>query len=449
MNMKPLAIAAALVSVAGTAGAADLAHPVKAAVDYVKVCDSYGEGFFYIPGSETCLQISGFARETVTFGDGKLIYVGNGITNRPPLYLGSFYSSWNANRFRTQTEVELDFDARTTTDFGLLRSYISVDVDYNSAGSGTYASGTAGVALNRGYIQWGPITAGRVESMFDFYFGGGNDQIAWSEVFPDQTVNLLAYTLAFGHGVTATLSVEDSTTSTRTQASAGDPLYYNTYPTLTATPFTYGGNKTPDLVANLNVTQGWGSAQVAGALHEVNGAYVNGTDTYTYSKWGYALLAGAKFNLPGMGPGDSFGLQGTYGVGAMKMVASEFFSNGDIGVDAVGDYQSGALHLTRAWALGAGFDHHFTPAVDLALSGGVLDVDGHSDYFANGNDYLDYVQWSLGSTLTWAPTPGLTIAGELEYTNLTFNSKTLYSSDFNGLSNGSAWLGGLRVKRAF
>jgi hypothetical protein len=46
--------------------AADL--PVKAkAVEYVKICTAYGAGFFYIPGSDTCIKIGGYMRADVTF----------------------------------------------------------------------------------------------------------------------------------------------------------------------------------------------------------------------------------------------------------------------------------------------------------------------------------------------------------------------------------------------
>ncbi len=55
-----LGSAAGLVVVAG-AQAADL--PVKAApVQYVKICTLYGDGFYYIPGSDTCIRFSGYIR---------------------------------------------------------------------------------------------------------------------------------------------------------------------------------------------------------------------------------------------------------------------------------------------------------------------------------------------------------------------------------------------------
>ena len=55
-----LGSAAAVVAIAG-AQAADL--PVKAKpVEYVKVCSLYGAGFYYIPGTDTCIKIGGYVR---------------------------------------------------------------------------------------------------------------------------------------------------------------------------------------------------------------------------------------------------------------------------------------------------------------------------------------------------------------------------------------------------
>ncbi|HSP26574.1 MAG TPA: porin, partial [Saliniramus sp.] len=61
-----LGSAAGLMAVAG-ANAADL--PVRAAapaVDYVRVCNAYGNGFFFIPGTETCLRVGGSVRAQIT-----------------------------------------------------------------------------------------------------------------------------------------------------------------------------------------------------------------------------------------------------------------------------------------------------------------------------------------------------------------------------------------------
>src|SRR5258705_472659 len=79
-----LGSAAGLVAVAG-AQAADL--PVKAKpVEYVKVCSIYGAGFFYIPGTDTCIKIGGWVRAEYAFqtGNSEVPYnIGSaGLNNR-------------------------------------------------------------------------------------------------------------------------------------------------------------------------------------------------------------------------------------------------------------------------------------------------------------------------------------------------------------------------------
>src|SRR5262245_14066586 len=60
-----LSSAASLATIVN-ASAADL--PIKAkAVEYVKVCSLYGAGFWYIPGTDTCIKIGGYLRTDVTF----------------------------------------------------------------------------------------------------------------------------------------------------------------------------------------------------------------------------------------------------------------------------------------------------------------------------------------------------------------------------------------------
>ena len=68
MTMKSLLLGAAagLVTV-GAAQAADLPMTKAEAVEYVKVCTEFGEGFFYIPGTDTCLKIAGEVRANYHF----------------------------------------------------------------------------------------------------------------------------------------------------------------------------------------------------------------------------------------------------------------------------------------------------------------------------------------------------------------------------------------------
>jgi Porin subfamily len=63
-----LGSAAGLLTMSG-AQAADL--PVKAkAVEYVRICSLCGAGFFFIPGTDTCIKLGGYLRVDTTFNGG-------------------------------------------------------------------------------------------------------------------------------------------------------------------------------------------------------------------------------------------------------------------------------------------------------------------------------------------------------------------------------------------
>ena len=71
MKTKSLLLgsAAALFAVTGARAADAVIIPEPEAVEYVRVCDAYGTGYFYIPGTETCMRISGYVRVDIGFGD--------------------------------------------------------------------------------------------------------------------------------------------------------------------------------------------------------------------------------------------------------------------------------------------------------------------------------------------------------------------------------------------
>ncbi len=82
-----LGTAAGFVAVAG-AQAADM--PVKAKpVQYVKICSLYGDGFYYIPGTDTCLKMGGYLRVQAEYnmGGGGVPYrLRRGRIGAGPLY---------------------------------------------------------------------------------------------------------------------------------------------------------------------------------------------------------------------------------------------------------------------------------------------------------------------------------------------------------------------------
>src|SRR5262249_17004579 len=119
----------ACLAMIGGAQAADL--PVKAkAVEYVRICSQYGAGFFYIPGTGTCIKLGGYFRADVTFNAG-------GAHGQP---------SWNGdageqNRyhhyFTDRSRMMLTIDTRTSTEYGLVRTFGAAKFQFTTLGAGT------------------------------------------------------------------------------------------------------------------------------------------------------------------------------------------------------------------------------------------------------------------------------------------------------------------------
>ncbi len=201
---------AAGLTVVGGAQAADL--PVKKAIpiEYVRVCTAYGAGFFYIPGTDTCLRVSGRAR--AEYG-----YIGSDSRNVPG---GGDLSGFTGL-------ARFNIDARTQTGYGTLRAFLRLDaasrtghtkfasgtnerIGYAFSGTGQDQRGRVQNFINvdKAFVQFAGLTAGRASSFFDFY--AADYEIIGSSLGSNlASTNLLAYTQKFGEGWSATISMED------------------------------------------------------------------------------------------------------------------------------------------------------------------------------------------------------------------------------------------------
>jgi len=129
-----LGSAAGLLAMSG-AQAADL--PVKAkAVEYVRICSLYGAGFWYIPGTDTCMKIGGYLRVDTTFNGG--IYDG---------------PNWNSaagggdrfyDRINSRSRMALTVDTRTATEYGVVRTFAQGDFQFNNLGNQDGATPSSG-----------------------------------------------------------------------------------------------------------------------------------------------------------------------------------------------------------------------------------------------------------------------------------------------------------------
>ena len=129
MNIKSLLLgsAAALAVVSGAQAADAVVAAEPEPMEYVRVCDAYGTGFFYIPGTETCLKISGQLRYEKRFSDGGTqkfdrdglpMFKRDGITPRV-----------TKDSYDNHTRARIHFDARNDSEWGTVYSWVRIQGD--------------------------------------------------------------------------------------------------------------------------------------------------------------------------------------------------------------------------------------------------------------------------------------------------------------------------------
>jgi hypothetical protein len=459
MNMTKsliLGSAAALLAMGG-AQAADL--PLKAkAVEYVRICSLYGAGFYYMPGTDTCIKLGGYVRADVSIMGGDYGFMqgtNQGSNNRLTSY-------WNQ-----RSRFDLTVDTRTATEYGVVRTYADTifTVDSNNpSGSnpsaygafnttGSPGSGTPGLGLYHAFIQFAGFTFGRTYSIFDTpwqsYPAGGPDTIPGGSNHVTG-INQVAYTADFGQGITGSIALEDETT-----AAGGNSNLWNLSGATAAGIIggTYGNNdwggtRSPDITGAIRVDQAWGLAQLSVAAHDMHSAYYGASEItgHPSDKWGFAIQGGLSIkNIP-TGPGDTINMNAVYTDGASRynfqsLFPQTFFmysgsgngayqSLGFAGI-ADGTFTNGSgIESVKTWGFRGGYTHNWNPNWASAIYGGyaALQYGGaaKTTICANAVALLgltggcnpDFAFSVIGVNTVWTPVKNLAFTADVNWTHL-------------------------------
>jgi hypothetical protein len=486
-----LGSAAGLVAMGG-AQAADL--PVKAkAVEYVKVCSLYGAGFWYIPGTDTCIRIGGGIRIDTAL---------NGGIYDAPFWQGTAGGSqaYGKNWFTTRDRFNLTEDTRTATEYGVLRTYANIQMDWTQGSSGIAGGGIQ--EMDFAFIQFAGFTIGKAVSEFDPQWALTKPSISsgLNAGSNDATgIPQLAYTATFGNGVSGTISLEDAAPYrdagvVNTSAAFIAPFGAGTLPAGTLGQGNFlgnavGGDHVPDIVGNLRLDQAWGSLHFAAAGHEVHGNYYGAASTtgHPSDTWGYAVSGAFELkNLP-TGAGDSFKLEASWGHGAAKYVwggtidtsgAGRFAATSGTGPGgnmAFGYVLDGVysgtnaingtnIALSNSWEVSAFYEHYWNPAwrtsvfgnyssisyggggsaaliQNLSTIGGIGPSSGHlagaGGVGAVGGD-MTFATAQVGTRTAWTPVKDLTFSAEFIYSRLIQNLNGTFVTTAGGVSGSPA-----------
>jgi hypothetical protein len=271
MNIKSLLLgsAAALAVVSGAQAADAVVAAEPEPMEYVKVCDAYGTGYFYIPGTETCLKIGGQVRYEKRFEK-----------------VGSQSASYD-----NHSRARLNIEAKNDSEWGTVYSWIRIQGDQVNNGGST----VNGVDFDNGtskkkaqdlkwyyYFGIGGLEFGNWDSQWTKFFGyggftddGGVYSSDWDYTDSRQYIS---YTAEFGSAKVYVAAQNDADEFYSPEDHSGADLE----------DLHKGRKYMPDLEAGVSAT--FGDWEVAGGV-----AYDESAESFAVKK----LVAG-KFGMFGV-----------------------------------------------------------------------------------------------------------------------------------------------------
>jgi hypothetical protein len=367
MNIKSLLIgsAAAIVAVSGARAADAVVIAEPEPFEYVRVCDTYGVGFYYIPGTETCLRISGLIRYDIEFSEDDEWVVSledelsvaeyvddiiEDLDDEAAAYIIDEYGLADYVEGNTIIRGGLDegwakdatarvnIDARSETEWGTFRRFMRLEA--NTGGTtgiyGLEASDEVNVIY--AYVELGGLLVGLYDTLYD-----GEMSPEWDEG-GGNAAHQIRYTFSGANGMTFALSIEEHD---------------------------YNYDYTPNVVGNVRLSQGWGSVALFAAYDA------------TFEEFG--LKGIARFDIT-----DAIWLEG------MAIYESGF---GDFSV-------SSANGLTGyEYSLAASLAFKATDQLTFWFGG---------QYFGDQH-WLGHDNYRVAGQVDWVPVENLILRGQLRY----------------------------------
>ncbi len=285
MNRFLFAFGTALVgSAAHAADAVAIAEPEP--MEYVRICEAYGVGFYYIPGTETCLKVSGYVRMDIGAGAFGLTDVAD---KRDP---GLWWDPNVNDTYDARARFQLRLDSRAETELGILRTYAAVNFQYETFAeqedfdSFNMTGATDSLSIEHAYIELAGFRVGKTDSLFSTFTGyaGGviNDDIVG---YGPYGTHQIAYGWSSDSGFAAAIALETGDGDIVAPFLPPDFDQLNLY-----TLDSYA----PHVVAGIGWQGAWGGASLVAAYDAVweEGAIKARVDFYPTDRLALFAMAG-------------------------------------------------------------------------------------------------------------------------------------------------------------
>jgi hypothetical protein len=373
MKLKTLLLGSATaLAVTGGAQAADLS--VAEPVDYVRVCDAFGTGYWYVPGTDVCIKIWGLVRWQVNFY-GEDGYFQNDYSNYE-------YGYPSENHWDFPYAVLFSLDAKSMTDWGPLEAYMDA---WNWG-------------FNEGYISLGPLLAGYTQSLFNLWGGYTLDNEPYGGWYQSEhRASQIRLTWAM-NGFGLAVGLEKPNYQTEDFAGYDKNTYtYDSYSSM------------PDIVAALTFS----NASFDGKIAFVYSDYLHRNQAYDWEgngdnvgSSGWAITAGVVLKLDSIAPGDALLLKAAYGDANPYVLGSGTWSPG--GGNFMSYYAGGT-----SWSVLGSFKHYFQPNFYASITGnyahnstGTCEADSSG---FSGDCIWNISSWQAEFDLSYSPAPTLWI----------------------------------------
>ncbi|RVC74865.1 porin, partial [Mesorhizobium sp. M4A.F.Ca.ET.022.05.2.1] len=344
-------------------------------------------GYFYIPGTETCLRIGGYVRYDIGLGDVGSYDGASSVDHQDGDEQDTWYKqarftlkTWTGQEtelgtLKTFTETRFNFGNRNTYGIEDNPATLADETFSNPAGN-------KGVSLNFAWIQLGGLRVGKDESAFNTFIGYAGNVIQDTLVpYGDFDTNVIQYYFDAGNGFSAVLSLEEG---------SGVVGTIDSY--------------VPHVVGGLKYTQGWGA--ITGVVaYDANYEEVAGKVRLDVN----ATDAISLFVMAGYGTDDNL------------------LDDAGNAIDAGG--RGFYKQWSGNWAIWGGATYKFNEKTSFNTQ---LSYDEGKNFGAAANIAYDIV-------------PGLTITAEVDYINV--GEDTV--SDWTNAQDDDAIGGMVRFQRSF
>lgn len=302
--------------------------------------------FFYIPGAETCLAISGYAWYQI------------GATNDEGVAAGdsSNYNFFVAGGWNKSIRARVNFDARSETEWGALRSYIRFEGTWDGQGDGP-------LGVDQAFVDLGGFRMGYTESAWVETPNGISSygSHSWNGMwYGYQQRALIQYNFRGTTGIFGTVSLEDD-------ALAGDGYM-------------------PDVVGLIGFQQAWGAVWLRAGYDEFYGAGLDGI----------GVSAGLQYNV------------GTAG-SSFRFIAN--YADGDHLYGTGGPIYGLGGFGNSEWSLMGSSYHQFSSTLGASVAARYF-----SDFYTPNSTLLTNLDgYAAEFSIVWTPVTNFEIRTEVQY----------------------------------